>query len=194
MRIAYPKKVLLLAGLLVGGVIYFQLYALQRTFNSNQNFWSRVEQAIPRIRQIADARLTDFGYDINTLTSKVTLSGEAAEEAWTVSYSYPGNENLTRLNGDIEVYLNKHGEVKRVTKFDGDREQLIYGKDERLPAGLTQTEVINRIGEPDHRGRPPQDQLRFGDELWIYKKNSRRTVRVEVFFIDGKVTIVDHFG
>ena len=157
------------------------------------NFWDKVRAAQPHIQGEANRLLISLGYEIKDLKTKVSFAGEAAEEMWTVRYWYPV-EQMQRFQGDFEVFLDKRGEVKRAMKLVEGGEQLIYGKDERIESGMTYAEVLNRLGEPDYKGRPSRDNLRLGDELWIYKKNLQRTVRIEIYFRSSEVTIADYFG
>ncbi len=159
-------------------------------------FWKNVEEAMPRIKQKADAVLQQLNYDPAKLSGVVFLKGEGGDEAWTVKYKYgiATRDDLLGKHGDLEAYVNNRGVVKRVVKFEDGHEQLLYGKDERIVNGMTPDQVRERLGEPDHKGSPPRAFRALADEMWKYKASPYRTVRIEVFFKDGKVASVDTFG
>ena len=164
----------------------------QLTGDVGGKFWKNIEAAKPHIQQQANAVLKQLGYDSQGFTSHVFFAG-GGEEVWTVAYwrTPPAN---TVTKGDLEVYLNIRGEVKRVAEFEYGQEQLIYGKDERIPHGLTPAQVRERLGEPDYRGTPRHAVRDVCDELWKYKQNTTRTMTIEVCFKDGEVASVSYFG
>lgn len=152
-----------------------------------------INKARPAIQQRADAILIQLGYDPKAYVSWPFFTGEG-EEIWTVSYWRTTPQNVA-TKGDLEVYLNVRGEVKRVAKFEQGQEQLIYGKDERIPNGFTPAQVRERLGEPDHVGPPPRDLRDICDEMWTYKSSpNSRTMRIEVYFKGGKVFSSGYFG
>jgi len=161
--------------------------------NAGKELDKNIAKARPTIQQHADAILTQLGYDPKAFVSWPFFTGEG-QETWTVSYWRTTPQNAA-TKGDLEVYLNVRGEVKRVAKFEQGQEQLIYGKDERIPNGFTPAQVRERLGEPDHIGPPPRDLRDICDEMWTYKASpSGRTMRTEVYFKGGKVYSSGYFG
>jgi len=142
--------------------------------------------------------LTQLGYDPAKLTAVVFPKGEGGDVAWTAKYWFvdPGNYTTQAgRHGDLEVFLNNQGKIRRVVKYENSAEQIIYGKDERIAKGMTHEQVIERLGEPDYKGKPPRRARREGDdEFWRYKANANRTMTIEVYFKDGKVTFFSTFG
>lgn len=162
------------------------------TGDAGGEYWKNVEKARPLIKQRADALLTELGYHPAQLIAEVYQKGEGGDVVWTVVYWQDSAESY---HGDLEVYLNNQGKIRRVVKFEQGRERLIYGKDERLAKGMTQEEVLKRLGEPDHKGSPPRWARQLGDdELWLYKKSVDRTVSIKVYFKEGKVASFSRFG
>lgn len=161
-----------------------------------EEFWEKAEKAKPTIKNNADGVLRQLNYEPHTFASHVFFepAGSVGEEAWTVAYWRTPPEN-TVVKGDVEVYLNIRGEVKRVAKFEHGQEQLIYGKDERINNGMTPAQVRDRLGEPDSIGPAPRDLRDICDEMWTYKAGpSGRTMRTEVYFKGGKVYSSGYFG
>ncbi len=180
------------AGLLLMGVVaHTEVWGMGG--NAGKKLDENIAKARPTIQQRADAILTQLGYDPKTFVSWPFFTGEG-EETWTVSYWHTTPQNAA-TKGDLEVYLNVRGEVKRVAKFEQGQEQLIYGKDERIPNGFTPAQVRERLGEPDHIGPPPRDLRDICDEMWTYKASpNSRTMRIEVYFKGGKVYSSGYFG
>ncbi len=152
-------------------------------------FWENLEKAKPLIRARADALLQQLGYDPTSFTVQVGLGGEG-EGVWEVAYWRQLPEDLVerlKQSPNILVNLNNRGEVKWAFRYDDDQAVLIYGKDERIRQGMTPQEVVERLGEPESKGLPPRKERDLGDEVWKYQKNQHRTIRIEIWFKDGKV-------
>ncbi len=166
------------------------------TGDAGGEFWKDVEKAIPLIKQRADAMLTQLGYDPTAFTGQVYVNGEGGDEAWKVKYKAGRHapDDLLAMKGDLAVFLNNRGIVKRVMKYVEGKEQLLYGKDERLAKGMTPTQVIERLGNPDVKGLPPRELRDMFDEMWTYKSTANRTVGIEVYFKNGKVSTDATFG
>lgn len=163
------------------------------TTGTSGQFWKNVEKASPLIQQRANAVLQQLGYDPHTYASHVFFAGQG-EEIWTVAYWHQLPELLI-TKGDIEAYFNIRGEAIRVMKFEQGREQLLYGKDERILNGFTPNQVQERLGSPDSKGPPPINIKRsIADELWNYKRNATRTMTIHVYFKDGRVSSVSYLG
>jgi hypothetical protein len=163
---------------------------------SGQEFWDNVDKAKPLIKQRADQSLSRLGYEPSKLSFAVFLGGNG-EEVWRVKYwSNPPKDYIDQVarHADLEVYLNNRGEIKRVVTYKEGQEQLLYGKDERIHNGMSQDQVRERLGEPDHIGPPPRWGRNMSDEEWRYNKNSNRTMRIEILFKDKKVVSVAYFG
>lgn len=151
--------------------------------------WKKLEETRPLIKQQADALLRELGYDPTELAFAVFAKGQG-EEVWTVMYWYTPPKDYTEIirdGGEIEVYLDNRGLVRRVAKFENGREQLLYGKDTRLKLGMIYQEVLDRLGDPNYKGPPPRNEQRLGDEVWMYQKSPEHTREIEVYFKDGKV-------
>jgi len=157
-------------------------------------FWENIERAVPLVKARAEAILQELSYDPTQFTSHVG-HGEG-EEMWAVRYWCvpPKDYAATLGQGDLEVYLNVRGEVKRVAKLEDGHEQLLYGKDERISNGFTPAQVRERLGEPDYIGPPRRSVRDVCDESWKYKQNTSRTMTIEVCFKDGKVCSVSYLG
>jgi hypothetical protein len=159
---------------------------------SGQDFWDKVKETKPLIKQRADTVLRQLGYDPQQLHAEVYLHGEG-EEVWTVAYWHHAPENPLGHQGDLEVYLDNSGRVRRVVKFEDGQEHLIYGKDQRLQKGLTPEEVVERLGEPDSKDRPPRWARDISDQVWTYKRNVERTRETKVYFKNGEVVSFGYF-
>ena len=161
-------------------------------------YWKNLEKAKPIIKQRADQILTQLGYDPAPLAAVIFPKGQGVDEIWTVKYWFvdPNDYTATVIrHGDFEVYLNNQGKIRRVVKYEQGHEQLLYGKDQRIDNGMTPEQVRERLGEPDYKGSPPRYIRRDRtDEMWKYKKTPDRTVMIEVFFKDGKVSSISSFG
>lgn len=166
------------------------------TGDSGGEFWEDVKEARPRIKQIADAYLKERGHDIATWASEVYVKGGGSgDEVWTAVYWKVAPENPLAQHGDLEVYLNNQGKVRRVVKYEQGKVQLLYGKDERIEKGMTPDQVREHLGEPDYKGIPPKWARQHGDtEFWKYNKNSDRTMTIEISFKEGKVSFVSRSG
>lgn len=163
-------------------------------FGAGKGFWDSIEKTKPVIKDRADAVLTQLGYVPEQLTAHVFFAGQG-EELWTVAYWRVPPEDIVMTPRNLEVYLNVRGEVKRVVKFEQGKEELIYGKDERIDNGMTSEQVRERLGEPDYIGLPPRWSRRHGDdEYWRYNKTLSRTMIIEICFKKGKVSFVSHSG
>ena len=155
-----------------------------------------LDASMPLIKAQADQILVKLGHTPASLSFAVFATGEG-EEVWTVKYwSTPPKEYIDQVarHADLEVYLNNRGHVKRVVKYEGKQEQLLYGKDEQIPNGMSQEQVRERLGNPDYIGPVPQRERDIGDEEWRYNKNSDRTMRIEIWFKDKKVVWIGYFG
>ena len=193
---SHKKRVLgyVLGGLLLFGGAGWAVGWLNRTLRGDA-FWQRMEQAAQVANARADAFLPKLGYDPTQFTSDVG-PGEG-EEDWTVKYwRTPPQDyrDAVTSHGDVEVYLNSRGEVKRVATFEDGQERLLYGKDERIANGMTQDEVRARLGDPDQIGQPPKREQDIGDAVWKYQKNQSRTMRIEIWFKNKQVVWVGYFG
>ena len=157
----------------------------------DQRYWDNLEKAKPLIKQRADVLLRKLSYDPAKFTAVVSPKGGGGDEILTVKYwQTPPADYLETVvkPGDLEVYLNSRGVVKRVTQYEGETERLLYGKDERLTTGMTPEQVIERLGNPDYKGRPPRELRDMFDEMWRYKATADRAARIEVYFKNGKVS------
>lgn len=168
------------------------------TGDTEGTYWKNLEKAKPLVKQQADRGLTQLGYDPTKLTAVVVPRGEGGDAIWTVKYWYVDPNDYTATvvrHGDLEVYLNYQGKIRRVMKHEQGQEQLLYGKDERIAKGMTPDQVREHLGEPDRRGLPPRELRDLDDEMWTYKADpTGRTMRIEVYFKDGKVSSWGHFG
>jgi len=162
----------------------------------NERVEQNIRASMPLIKRNADHVLSELGHDPATLAFAVFATGKG-EEDWTVKYwANPPRDYVKQVAGhaDLEAYLNHWGRVLRVVGYEEGKEQLLYGKDERIENGMTPAQVRERLGEPDYKGPPPRNLRDLADEMWKYKVTQDRTVRIEVFFKDGKVASVDTFG
>ena len=160
--------------------------------DADGQYWKNVEKAMPLIKQRADQIITTLGYNPTQLTAKVFEKGEEGDEVWTVAYWETSSE---KYRGDVEVYLNNQGRVRRVVRFQDGQERLVYGKNERLTKGMTFEQVREKLGEPDRKSLPPRELRDLDDEMWIYKATpAGRTMRIEVYFKGGKVSSWGYFG
>lgn len=166
------------------------------TGDSGGEFWKNVKEARPLIKQRADQYLSERGHDITTWVSEVYVKGGGSgDEAWTVAYWKVAPENPVAQDGDLEVYLNNQGKVRRVVKYEQGQAQLLYGKDERIENGMTPDQVRERLGEPDYKGLPPKWARQHGDtEFWRYNKNADRTMIIEISFKKDKVSFISRSG
>ncbi len=158
---------------------------------------AKLRRAMPLIKQRADQTLVQLARDPTKLVFDIVADGEG-EEVWTVKYwAKPPQDYVAQVtrHAELEVYLNNHGVVRRVVKFENGQEELLYGKDERIKDGMTPEQVRERLGEPDYKGPPIRELRDKFDEVWKYKPNTIRTMRIEVLFKDGKVSGgADYFG
>ena len=116
--------------------------------------------------------------------------GQGGDKIWTAKYWFVDPKDYTATvvrHGDFEVYLNNQGKIKRVVKYQNNQEQLLHGKDERIENGMTREQVQERLGKPNYVGAAPSRERDIGDEVWKYKKNSDRTMSIEILFKEGKV-------
>lgn len=160
-------------------------------------YWTNLRKAMPLIQQRADATLSTLGYHPSQFTALVVPNGEGGDVIWTVKYwTLPGPQGVeTARHGNLEVSLNNQGKVRRIMKYEGGQESLVYGKDERITEDMTPEQVLERLGEPDYKGSPPGWARREGDtELWRYNIHADRTMRIEVFFKNGKVSFFSTSG
>lgn len=163
---------------------------------SGEEFWEKLRKTGPIIQQRADQTMHSLGYDPSRWTSSASPTGQD-EAIWVVKYWYAPPKDYYRAvanNGDLEVHLNRRGEIKRVLKYSNGKEELIYGKDERIQNGMTPEQVRERLGAPDHIGPPPRRERDVGNEEWRYDEKGNRTMRIEILFKDRRVFFVGYFG
>ena len=159
--------------------------------------WKNLDAAMPLVKQRADRLLVQLGYEPAKLAFDIVAAG-VGEEVWTVKYwSNPPKEFVDQVAhpAEVEVYLNNRGQVKRVMKYDGQQKQLLYGKDERIVNGMTPAQVREQLGEPDLIGPPPRGiKHEIADQMWKYNANQTRTMTIQVYFKEGKVSSASYFG
>lgn len=199
-----PPQLPILTGLFLIATLAFHAEAysmgwLEKKYKErDQIYWSNLEKSKLLIKQQTDRGLIQLGYDPTKLAAVVMPRGEGGDVAWTVKYWFIKPKDYTAevgQPGDLEVSLNNQGKIRRVVKYENGVEQLIYGKDERIAQGMTPDQVRERLGEPDHAGKPPRELRDVADEMWTYKASATgRTMRIEVLFKDGEVFSFSSFG
>lgn len=157
----------------------------------DKRYWENLEKAKSNIKARADEFLVSIGYDAREMSVVVFPKGEGGDELWTVKYwSTPPNGYTEEVvsKGDLEVYLNYQGKVRRVMKLVNGQQVLIHGNDQRINRGMTFAQVREHLGEPDITGKPPRWARRLDfDVEWVYRSNSERRVTITVYFKDGVV-------
>lgn len=167
------------------------------------DFWDELKQASELIKAQADESLRTLGYDPDKLiglaiakapNQEVALGGD---ETWLVRYwtkppsNYP--QQVTHP-GELRVYLNAIGTVRRVEKGNDETRQLLTGKNLTISTGMSSKEVQERLGEPDRYRPPSRGERHLGEEVWEYEAKQSRRKKITIYFENQQVTTTSYAG